>query len=232
MKRKLFLLTLTAIFCTTTGCYRFTKSESYFGIKTEGKNVVFLVDVSGSMEGKNEGNVSDKLRAQAVSEAGGIIRSKLKGPLGGLASKSIENESTKLATARRELMPAIRGLDEKTKFTVLTFSSSINYWDKNVLAATDMTKNKAIFFVDNLKSGGGTSALAGLKAALNVRGVDVIFFLSDGQPSDASSDKILKEIKSLNNGRVIIHSVGLGDDKDEDFMKALADENNGVYTEK
>ena len=145
----------------------------------------------------------------------------------------MKSESTKLASAKRELEPAIRGLGVDNSFTVITFGSKIIEWKDSLVAGSTGNTAGAIVYVKRLKSGGGTKALAGLNAAFNIKNTDMIFFLSDGYPSDASSSKILEEIKRINEGRnVVINCIGLGDNKDEAFMKSLASENNGKYVEK
>ena len=40
-----------------SGCYLFQKSDSFYGLQTAGQRIVFVVDTSGSMEGKNEGSL-------------------------------------------------------------------------------------------------------------------------------------------------------------------------------
>jgi len=232
--KQLKFLVFMPILCLiiTTGCSTIGKSGKYYGVQTAGKNIVFVIDVSGSMEGKNEGNVTDKLRAQAAEKAGDKVGSMIGGPLGGLMSKGVKRESTKLASAKRELGPAIRGLDEATRFTIVLFSSSTKHWKKGLVKATSGNRTKASLYVERLKSSGGTAALRGLKAAFAIKGADTIFFLSDGFPSDASSGKILEEVKSMNSeGQITIHAIGLGDNKDENFLKKLAEENGGKYKE-
>jgi hypothetical protein len=224
------VLMISAFF---TGCYMFSKSDTYYGVKTTGKKIVFVVDISGSMEGRNEGNVSDKLRAEAANRAGDMIGSKIGGQLGGFVSGGIKKQSTKLASAKRELQPAIRGLDESSMFTIIAFESGVDFWKDRLVEASSGNKTLGTAYVSNLSSKGGTSALKGLQAAFSIKGVNMIFFLSDGFPSDAPGDRILQEVKKMNPGqKVSINSIGLGDDKDPKFMKALAEENNGVYVER
>jgi hypothetical protein len=208
------------------------KKDTYYGIQTSGKKIVFVIDVSGSMEGRNEGNVSDKLRSAAMGQVGDTLGRKIGGRLGGALSSGVKSETTKLASAKRELKPAIMGLDETTSFTILVFSDKVTNWKDEVVIATDGNKGVGYAYVSQLSSNGGTSALAALKKAFTVKGVDTVFFLSDGQPSDAGTDKILSEVDKINKKkRVTIHAIGLGDDKDEKFMKALAEDNGGKYIE-
>ncbi|MBN1500133.1 MAG: VWA domain-containing protein [Spirochaetes bacterium] len=231
--KKTFLLIFFCSSLLLISCKSAIKSDKYYGIETNGKNIVFLLDISGSMEGKNEGNITDKLRAQAISKAADKSRNILGNNIAGnLVASSIEKQATKLGSAKRELKPAITGLSENTKFTVITFSDKAEFWNKDLQPAEKGKKALAYTFVDRLSSQGGTAALKGLTAAFSVSGVDTIFFLSDGYPSDGNKDSILKEVEKLNkNKKIRIHSIGLGDDKDEDFMKALAADNNGLYKE-
>ena len=48
------------------GCYLFQSSETFYGLKTAGQRIVFVVDISGSMEGKNEGTIQDRVTGAAV----------------------------------------------------------------------------------------------------------------------------------------------------------------------
>lgn len=214
------------------GCSTVGTSTEYYGVSTAGKNIVFVIDVSGSMEGKNEGNLTDKMRAEAAEKAGTAAGSAIGGKLGGLVSQGVKRESTKLASVKRELGPAIRGLDETTRFTIVLFSNSAEYWNEDLVKAGSASKSEASMYVERLESSGGTAALKGLQAAFDVAGADTIFFLSDGFPSDASSSQILEEMRKTNaDGGITIHAIGVGDNKDEAFLKSLAKENDGRYAE-
>ncbi len=228
--KKIIIMSVLAIFIT--GCSTFMSSGDYYGISTTGKNIVFVIDISGSMEGRNEGNISDKLRAQAMDRAGSKVGSFIGGKMGSFVSSGIKKNTTKLASAKRELGPALRGLSPDVKFTIITFSDKADYWEKNLQSSTTSSKTRASAFLERLSATGGTAALKGLQAAFSVRGADTIFFLSDGFPSDAGSSKILNEVSKLNRSKKIkIHSIGLGDNKDENFLKSLASENNVNYEE-
>jgi len=232
-KRFLAFILSMVVVAVFSGCYMFAKSDTYYGVNTLDKDIIFLVDISGSMEGKNEGNVTDKLRAEAMDRAGDKVGGLIGGKVGGLVAGQVKKESTKLASAKRELLPAIRGLQPSTNFTVITFSSKVDMWKKSLVPATETNKSKAMAFVKSLSASGGTNAMAGLNQSFSLGGADIIFFLSDGHPSDARPGSILKQVDKLNSKRgVAIFSIGLGDDKDEVFMKKLADENNGKYVEK
>jgi len=213
-------------------CSSFFVSDSYYGVKTEGRNIVFIIDISGSMEGRAEGNITDQLRAQAAERLAGKVGSMIGGRIGGMVSSGIASEATKLASAKRELKPAIMGLGETTKFTIVTFSDAVGTWKDDLQPTAKSDKAQAYAFVMNLSTQGGTNALAGIQRAFMIPGVDTIFFLSDGYPSDAGGDQIVEAVKAMNQGRSIqVNTIGLGDDKDEKFLKRLAKENGGKYIE-
>jgi len=57
-----------------------------------------------------------------------------------------------------------------------------------------------------------------------------IFLLTDGQPTDSSNAEILARVAALNSSRrVVIHTIGFGEDKDTAFLRQLAQDNGGKY---
>jgi hypothetical protein len=215
------------------GCYLFQSSTSYYGIETAGKNVIFLLDISGSMEGKNEGSLSDRATGVAVEAGGDALGDAIGGPLGGMVAGQTKAEATKLGSAKRELIPAIQGLADSSRFTLLTFGNGVKGWNMSLMDATGANKTVATAYLKNLESEGSTPAMAGLEAAFKVPGRQVIFFVSDGQPTDASDAQILQRVAQLNASKqVTIYTIGLGDDQDENFLRQLAQQNGGTYVRK
>jgi Mg-chelatase subunit ChlD len=144
-------------------------------------------------------------------------------------------------------MPSIRGLSEDTYFTIIVFENKIEKWKKDLVPATGANKNLAIAYLERLKSGGGTNisdaleesfVLAGPGATSNDAnlGVETIFLLSDGSPTagkTTNTDAIVRKTAEWNSAkRIKIHTIGLGEDCDKDFMKKLADENGGTFIDK
>lgn len=95
--------------------------------------------------------------------------------------------------------------------------------------ADNQNKNLASLYVNTfIKAGGATFTKAALQEAFKIADIDAIFSLSDGQPTDATPDDILKEVSTLNTTKkVVIHSIGLGQDKDAVFLQNLATQNGG-----
>ena len=216
-----------------SGCYLFQSRASYYGIETDGKGVVFVLDISGSMEGKDEGTIKDKVTGAAIETGGDAVGDAVGGVFGSAISGAAKSEATKLGSAKRELIPAVRGLSDSTAFTILTFGAEIGGWKTGLVDASDVNKTAAIAYLKGLESGGGTPANEALEAAFAVPGREVIFFVSDGQPTDASAAQILANVDKLNASRnIIVNTIGLGDDQDKDFLRELAEQNGGTYREK
>ena len=251
--------TLIAIIITTItfqGCYSLKKSEDYYGIKTEEiKNVVFILDISGSMENIAEKNVKGEVINNATNYAADKASSAVSKTIGGeagniagnLLNKKVKKSVTKLQKARKKLIPAIKGLSETTMFNVIVFENGVKVWRKKLVPATKTNKLEAQAYIEALKAGGGTNIYDAVKTAFDFAGngakdstitlnVETIFLLSDGAPSAGpvkNPNDIRKDIKTWNPlQRIKIHSIGLGEDCDEEFMRGLAEDNGGIYVDK
>lgn len=214
-------------------CYLTSSSSTFYGLKTEGQKVIFVVDVSGSMEGKDEGNLADRVTAQAVDTGGKAVGNAIGGDVGSFLGEQAASETTKLGYAKRELIPAIQGLPESSSFTIITFGDETKEWYQGMVPATSSNRNLAVAFVKGLAANGGTPAAEALTKAFAASDANLVFFLSDGQPTDGSPDQILGTVHQLNaQHKVQISSVGLGDDQDAKFLAELAKQNGGQYVKK
>jgi len=224
------LLSVALVSASLGGCYAFQASSDYYGLQTANENVVFLVDVSGSMEGKQEGSLQDQATVVLATEAGNKLRSSIGGELGSILSNQLVKQATKLGAAKRELIPTIRGLNEGQHFSIVTFGNSAESWYQQVTPATQATKNSAMLRVQQLSAEGGTSMLNALERAFQYRGATTIFLMTDGKPTDSSAARILQRVGELNrSGAVKVNTIGLGPDQDAAFLAALAQQNNGQY---
>jgi len=238
------------------GCYSLRKSENFYGIKTdEIKKVVFVIDISGSMENIAEKDAKGKIISQATNviadKASSTVSKTIGGEAGNLAgsllSKKVKKSVTKLQKARQKLIPAIKGLPETTMFNIIVFENGVKVWDKNMVPANKTNKLKAQAYVEALKAGGGTNIYDALKTAFDMAGngvsdaniplnVETIFLLSDGAPSAGAvtnPDQIRSDVKDWNKlQRIKIHTIGLGEDCDKNFMTGLAQDNGGVFVDK
>ncbi len=219
--------------------YHAPGSVSYHGIETPSRRIVFVIDVSGSMEAE----VVDKQRFEA-----GDYPSMLR----------IDIVKTELARTLEKLEPYV-------EFNVLAFATEVNPWKKGLVPANVLNKTSAIDWVKRLEALGGaskedlaraglagsanleagkTNTYAALMAALGVEKgkaasdytvpLDTIFFLSDGRPSHGDfvdPDDILREVRLANELRkVVIHTIAIGEFQKE-FMRQLAEESGGVFVD-
>ncbi len=210
--------------------------STYYGIKTRSKRIVYLLDISGSME-------------KPIGGGGG----------GAVTLREGEEErpsGPKIEIAKKELKNAIRKLPEDAFFNIITFNHLVKRWEPKLIKATQKNKNKAYLFVRGIKASGSTFTYGALKEAFHLAGmgardpnyrsgVDTIFLLSDGAPTDQSFprsklmdiDKILTAVKQWNSlSKVIIHAIAIDVATQGSsfirFMKQLADENGGKYIER
>ncbi|OQY04023.1 MAG: hypothetical protein B6I20_03815 [Bacteroidetes bacterium 4572_117] len=247
--KKLKLLFLVGIVTFLfSGCYVTKKSTEYYGIDTSGsKKIVYVIDISGSMEGKAETDLQGNIIASATSKVGNKIGNKIGGKLGRFVAKETNNQLTKLGKAKKELMPSIRGLSEDCFFTIIVFENRVKKWRKKLVAANSTNKNLAIAYLRALSSGGGTNISDALEKTFDLAGagatdtnaglgVETIFLLSDGSPTAGkitNKDKIVAKTTEWNSAkRVKIHTIGLGEDCDKEFMKKLAIQNSGKFIDK
>ena len=219
--------------------YRPKKQTTYHNIETPSRKILFVIDVSGSME---------NLVVEEERFADGGYPSMLR-----------------IDIVKTELQRTIEGLEPYVEFNILAFATDVKFWSKELVKANVVKKSSAKDWVGNLEAVGGASkedlARVGLVGSANLEAgktntygalaaalgidtekkredyeiaVDTIFFLSDGRPSVGTyvdPDDILREIKAANELRkVVIHTIAIGEFQ-KDFMKRLAEENGGVFVD-
>jgi HEAT repeats/von Willebrand factor type A domain/PBS lyase HEAT-like repeat len=236
------LATLRAKQAARKAEYEGAGSLAYHGISTPTRRVIFVIDVSGSMEDE----VVEKERF-----ADGDYPS-----------------FTRMDIVKTELARTIEGLESYVEFNVLSFATKVKPWKKTLQRANVLGKKSALDFVRRLEPIGGTSkedlARVGLTTAANLEGgrtntwgalaaalgvvtdlkrptrddyevkVDTIFFMSDGRPTAGlfiDVDDIVREVRKANElRRVVLHTIALGPFQ-KTFMKRLAQQNGGVFVD-
>ncbi|WP_158845132.1 VWA domain-containing protein [Algibacter sp. L1A34] len=228
MKKTLTVFTLITICTLFQSCYVMKKSDDFYKIETSNLNTLYLIDVSGSMEGIDEGSVKDQVMREVGDTAGNQVSKIIGGKVGSLLGKQVSKEATKLGAVKRKLIPAIKGLPDGKKFIVFTFSNEVTKQSTEFRIADNMSRTSSNIFVKNLKAKGGTDTLKGLLEALSMNDVQEIVLMSDGLPN-SGPEAVLEEIRKVNTNNVIIHTIAFGEDADLDFMRTLAQENNGTF---
>ncbi len=215
------------------------EATTYHGIQTKSRKVLFVIDVSGSME-------SEVVEKDRFAD-------------GGYPSYS------RMDIVKTELARTVEGLGEETWFNILSFATDVDPWKKSLVKANVLSKSSAGDWTGRLEPIGGASkqdlAAVGLVGAANLdKGrtntwgalawalaiddqakkdpylleVDTVFFLSDGRPTHGEIvdiEDILKGVKEANELRkVVVHTIAIGEFQ-KTFMKRLAEENGGVFVD-
>ncbi|MBX3463087.1 MAG: HEAT repeat domain-containing protein [Planctomycetes bacterium] len=232
------------------------KSDAFYGnkeqtntfarIPTTSTNVLFIIDVSGSM---------DDLVVEVEKFQG-------------------YRDRKRFTVVQTELLNTLDTLTADTNFDILAFATDIHPWKKRLVPANVVNRDAAKAFVRGLKPLGGKEsqdlAQAGLSGAANLdagktntlkallyafgedpdkpskaaitgfdkgavkRPLDTVYFLSDGRPSVGKlvdSNEILKEVRRHNEVyRMVIHTIAIGDFQKE-FLRQLAQENGGEFVD-
>jgi uncharacterized protein YegL len=211
-------------------------AKSVYGIESRSRRIVFVIDTSGSMK-------------ERIHSAGGT-------PTGLSAEEIEELDMTKIDLAKRELKRAVRGLEPDAWFNIVAFGTNVVRWKEKMVKGDMATKNEAYVFVRDMEAAGGTWAYGALQEAFALAGgklldkyydppADTIYFISDGAPTDNDMDKpalqdpevVLSAVREWNKiGKITVHAIAIdpraGGGKFIDFMKKLAAQNNGQYTQR
>lgn len=185
------------------------QDRNFYGIQVLSKNALFVVDVSLSME-------EPAVKGQ---------------------------ERKKIAVAKAELSRAINSLPADATFGVIVFSSKPEIYGDGMTEASDSNKKKAVEWIEGLETRAATNIFDTLELCFllgtdrsPVRSFgtpDTIFFVSDGAPTVGKftdNPSILEYVRRWNaNRRIKIHTIGVGDDHDIEFLRKLAEENGGFY---
>jgi HEAT repeat protein len=174
----------------------------FFGIRIVSHRVLFIVDVSGSME--------EKLANDYQGKTGW----------------------TRMQVAREELKRCLQGLDPAAFFNLVVFSSGVERWTEGGLVpCDDKHREEALAYVDKLAAFGGTNLYDALKDAFETREVDTLFVMSDGEPSmgEVVEPLVIREhVASWNRNRgVKIHTVAVGGQFS--ILEWLAEDSGGTH---
>ncbi len=182
----------------------------FYGIETKSLRIMYVLDRSGSMTANDAG----------------------------------KEGKTRMQAAREELIRAIRALPDDATFNLIFYNHAYEVWNKAMMPANKDNKSAAIAWVEAVDAAGNTNLFDPLERAFELAGrgafdkaygvdLDTIFFMSDGQPNRGriiDPKEILKEVKRMNSlKKVKVHTIGVGDGQDEEFMRGLAELTGGQY---
>lgn len=219
-------------------------TDDFAGIPTKSRRIIYVIDVSGSMEDPLLDREKFKLQGRTY------------------------RDFVKMEVVKFELARTIENLDDTVFFNVISFATKVKPWKKQGLVQANILNRKAAAkWVRKLKPIGGSSQNLKKKAGLSLSAggglgktntyeallesldakaaqsgydtslgspVDTIFFLSDGDPTAGpitEIERILAEVRRVNALRKIaINTISIGkNDRGKSLMKALAQQNYGTF---
>ncbi len=165
-------------------------------------------------------------------------------------------DRTSYEKLEQEVINSINALSPAMKFNIITFGSEAFVYQRTIVGATPMEKEKAIKWLKSyspcllLISGqtqgndsmwvsvkgrrhNKTSSKMALSKAFE-QGPDTIVFVSDGEPTDDQRDKVLwsvRELQEVRSKRAIINVFAYKADSGQFFMEKLAKDNGGKFTD-
>jgi hypothetical protein len=202
---------------------------TFFGITTESQRVLFVLDLSGSM------NFAMVPKTNPEDDQTGGRKPDLPG----------EGESSRLEVAKRDLVKALGGIKDKGTLNLVLFASDVWTWSDSLVEMNPKVRGEVVSYVEDVEAVGGTNLYGALEKAFDVAGaggnggqwakpvIDTIYFLTDGRASvgvTVDPDEILAYVRERNqNAGITIHTIGLSDAHDAVLLRRMAEENGGQY---
>lgn len=201
-------------------------APNLFGTEILSKKCVFILDVSGSMLIKDPKVEAGKPRGHSVTP---------KDPGYG----DVPPERMRMTRLQEALVKVLEALPTDTHFTIITFGSYAQIWNKELVEANAKNKQDAIDSARGMNPEGFTVTDEALRAAFDVPEANTFYLFSDGipqrgknadgTPQRIDTKEILEEVEQLNRVRKVkIFTIGIGE-ADPNFMRALAGANGGTF---
>ena len=207
------------------------KRSTLFGANVTGKNIVFVLDVSGSMM-----TVDPIKLTRRKSRKTTVGKRKKSSP------KSLKRHR-RIERAKKELANVIRYLPPDVRFNVVAFSSIVEPWSDDLRSASKKNRSRAIKYVRSLEPEGITVTDRALEEALADPSVDSIYLLTDGAPTHVGSVgpelprdaprlmtqivERMEEVSFLRGVRIQTFGFRVAE---ESFLQQLAQRHWGKYT--
>lgn len=147
---------------------------------------------------------------------------------------SVSMRGVPMEAAKIALLKTVESLPEAVSFDIVMFDQTPAVWQPRLLPATQPVKQMAAQSVMARGMKIGTASHAALNAAFNLE-PEVIYFLSDGEPTDGQPAQIVESISERNRTRrITIHTIGVVTQRGGGagltfFMKPLAENNFGSF---
>ena len=206
------------------------------GIKTKSKRMVFLLDISGSMQDKLVFETRDAERLKRFKDLYG-------------------DYETKIDLAREELINTVARLKPHVRFNIITFNSAVKKWKPKLVSATSGNRNAAFKFLAKLtpefigkmtETGiGQTNTFGAINLAMGLKNEpqrkpsknhkvesDTCLLMTDGMPSVGritEPDELLRYFMVVNRrAKIVFHTLTFGHGN-EALLQPMAESSGGKY---
>ncbi len=138
----------------------------------------------------------------------------------------------KIEQAKKGLLFFVEHLNKEDRFNIISFSSDIVPFKKELVYASEENIKEAKDFIDKLEAVGGTNINSALIYTLELfknKRPSYVLFLTDGLPTvgETSIERILKNVKEkLKNQKIFVFGVGY--DVNTVFLDELSKEGKGI----
>jgi len=207
---------------------RGVSTVSFFGVSTDSERVLFVLDVSGSME-------FSMVPKQNPTDDPALPR-----------DMPGKDEISRLTAAKRDLVKALEGLSDGALFNVVLYASDVWTWADGLAEMSPEARAEVSAYVEQVGAVGGTNIYGALERALDLAGaddgdggewaepeIDTIYLLTDGRATvglTTDTDDILAYVRERNrDAGITIHTIGLSGAHDANLLRRLAEENGGRY---
>ncbi|RME03370.1 MAG: VWA domain-containing protein [Planctomycetota bacterium] len=189
------------------------KGPRFFTETVVSDRVVFIIDISASMEEKDpyQGGENSSPSSNTPS--------------------NLPNSRMRIERAKNQLIQVISQLPPAAYFNIIAFNDKAYYWSPRMKKASTSRKS-AIQWVRQLRPKGLTATYAALKQAFHNKKADTFYLLSDGEPTvGPGTGEILDFVFKQNRFRKIkIYTMGFPG-ANRQFMATLATNNGGKYSD-
>ena len=201
------------------------KGGQFYGIDVaQDERVIFVLDISGSMDESDVSSTGGVVRDTATSAVGSLLGNTAKS----LVMSAREMFEKRIEVAKTQLIAAVMGLSDQSTFNVVLFRQSAERLSPIPMPSNIGTKAAISHFVSKLEAGGGTDMKGGILDALKMEPTHMII-LGDGMPTSSSPQAIRDLLMARNQGKFKVSTVGIGSGQATAFMRAIAEENGGFF---
>ncbi|MBA3463385.1 MAG: VWA domain-containing protein [Deltaproteobacteria bacterium] len=218
----------------------------FFGIPlADAREVVFVLDVSGSMLERAEGQLAfippptpapPPPPPDAPPEPMGypsgypppssVPPATQPSPGGGQYAMTAP---TKIEVAQTELIEAISKLPTGTRVNLLIFSNDVDAYAASMVVVDETTRSDLISFVRDMRAAGATALQPALRVAFLLNATRIVL-LSDGLGNiGGGREDIMRDVREAIRGGVRIDAIGIGRGQDGRLLSELAAETGGLY---